>query len=154
MKSVLLLAYTNMNFGDDMFIKTICAIYPEIEFELEAPENYKKIMSSVTNLKIVTHAKIFTLLEKIDSLILRVLPLNVGFFRYLWLKRYIAVVYIIPPTLWQPSSPGQAPFANAVNWTTIKSWRPLPISLKKPPFRPSSRVKWPKISPWSPRWRM
>ncbi len=132
MKSVLLLAYTNMNFGDDMFIKTICAIYPEIEFELEAPENYKKIMSSVTNLKIVTHAKIFTLLEKIDSLILRVLPLNVGFFRYLWLKRYIAVVYIIgglfdDDDLWQQqvSRLGKRRYKNAIFKKSL---------CQKPPF--------------------
>lgn len=95
MKPVLLLAYTNVNFGDDMFIKTICTMYPEINFELEAPSNYKEIMSSLNNLKIVTHTKTYKMFEKIDSLLLRILPLNVGFFRHIWLKKYIALVYVI-----------------------------------------------------------
>lgn len=95
MKPVLLLAYTNVNFGDDMFIKTICTMYPEIKFELEAPSNYNEIMSSVNNLKIVTHTKTYKMFEKIDSLLLRVLPLKVGFFRHIWLKKYIALVYVI-----------------------------------------------------------
>lgn len=95
MKPVLLLAYTNINFGDDMFIKTVCAMYPEIKFEIEAPNSYKKIMSSVNNLEIITHTKIYKVLEKIDGIFLRILPLNVGFFRYMWLKKYIAAVYVI-----------------------------------------------------------
>lgn len=132
MKPVLLLAYTNINFGDDMFIKTICSIYPEIKFELEAPENYKKIMSSVSNLKIVTHAKIYKFFEKVDNLTLRVVPLNVGFFRYAWLKRYIAVVYVIgglfdDDDLWQQQvrKLGKRRYKNAI----------LKKSLcQKPPF--------------------
>lgn len=95
MKPVLLLAYTNINFGDDMFIKTVCAMYPEIKFEIEAPNSYKKIMSSVNNLEIITHTKIYKVFEKIDGIFLRILPLNVGFFRYMWLKKYIAAVYVI-----------------------------------------------------------
>lgn len=132
MKPVLLLAYTNLNFGDDMFIKTICSNYPEINFELEAPYNYKNIMSSISNLKIISHKKIYKMLEKIDSFFLRVLPLNVGLFRYIWLRKYIAVVYVIgglfdDDDLWrqQLNLIGKRRYRNAI----------LKKSLcKKPPF--------------------
>ena len=46
-KKNLLLAYTNLNFGDDMFVYTISRIFPEQEFVLYAPDSYREVYKNV-----------------------------------------------------------------------------------------------------------
>ena len=52
-KKILLLAYTNFNFRDDMFIYTICKAFPNQEFVLYANQTYRKTFGKVSNLTIV-----------------------------------------------------------------------------------------------------
>lgn len=89
MKKILLLAYTNFNFGDDMFVYTICKTFPEQRFVLHASETYKNTFSALSNLTIIRD----NLLEKIYNKILRKFP---SLYRYnLNTIGYAAVVYVI-----------------------------------------------------------
>lgn len=52
MKTVFLRAYDRQNLGDDLFLHTIIARYPHVQFHLRAGTEYKKIFASLKNLKI------------------------------------------------------------------------------------------------------
>lgn len=48
----MIIAYSNFNLGDDLFIKILCERYPNIKFVLYAPKEYKKSFRKNTNLSI------------------------------------------------------------------------------------------------------
>lgn len=54
MKKILIKAYTQMNLGDDLFIKLLCERYKNIEFYLYTTEEYKDLIGIESkNLKII-----------------------------------------------------------------------------------------------------
>lgn len=93
MKKILLLAYTNINFGDDMFVKTICEFFPEQEFILNAPAKYSEVFSSVPNLTV----KIETRLSRLwVRMIVKLMKLGFrNHIQRLRFSKYAAVVYVI-----------------------------------------------------------
>lgn len=48
-------AYTNFNLGDDLFIKVLCERYPNTNFILNAPRNYKQNLSKLENVIIYSN---------------------------------------------------------------------------------------------------
>ncbi|RDU37122.1 hypothetical protein DRW41_10590 [Neobacillus piezotolerans] len=52
MKKVMVYAYTTFNLGDDLFIKILCQRYPNTNFVLYAPRDYKLLFKDVNNLTI------------------------------------------------------------------------------------------------------
>lgn len=87
MAKVLLLAYTNTNFGDDMFIKTICEYFPNVQFEIEAPMIYKKSFQTVPNIKIIKKNRMLDYSNALKRK-LRIKESNI-------VSKYDAVVYIV-----------------------------------------------------------
>ncbi|WP_415654037.1 polysaccharide pyruvyl transferase family protein, partial [Salinicoccus roseus] len=65
-------AYTNFNLGDDLFIKVLCERYPETNFLIYAPEEYKYTFKNIDNILIFPSNKLFNrifnyILRKIKS---------------------------------------------------------------------------------------
>lgn len=52
-KKVLVLAYTNTNLGDDLFVHVLCQRYPDVSFYIEANQNYQKIFKNISNLTVL-----------------------------------------------------------------------------------------------------
>lgn len=52
MKKVMINAYTRFNLGDDLFIKILCERYPNTQFLLYAPQDYKSLFKSFDNISI------------------------------------------------------------------------------------------------------
>ncbi|WP_342043001.1 polysaccharide pyruvyl transferase family protein [Bacillus sp. OTU2372] len=50
MKKVMIHAYTEFNLGDDLFIKILCERYPNTEFVLYAPRQYKELFKNIKNI--------------------------------------------------------------------------------------------------------
>ncbi len=46
-------AYTNFNFGDDLFIKILCERYPKTKFILYAPHEYNLTLKEINNISII-----------------------------------------------------------------------------------------------------
>lgn len=59
MKKVRIFAYTEVNLGDDLFIKMLCERYKNTTFIIYAPKIYKKIFKDTNNLKIISSDKFF-----------------------------------------------------------------------------------------------
>lgn len=91
MKKIKLLAYTNYNFGDDMFIKTICNYFPQEKFEIVAPRKYKVVFKDIKNLHVISLGKIGKRIANIFS----ILESKCGLLEIKHLYRYKAVVYVI-----------------------------------------------------------
>ena len=95
-KKILLLAYTTTNFGDDLFIRTICDYFPEYEFVLEAPKEYKTYFASMSNLKILKKKEFRNRIERKITRIICALVSNDNCYQLnLRLCKYAAVVYVI-----------------------------------------------------------
>lgn len=94
-KKILLLAYTNKNFGDDMFVKTICELNKDVNFYIEAPTEYKAIFSCIENLHVIAKTPLYKVLNRVENLICKVFNLNEKPFRHIWLRKFDAVVYVI-----------------------------------------------------------
>lgn len=94
-KKVLLLAYTNKNFGDDMFVKTICELNKDVDFYIEAPTGYKAVYSCIENLHVITKTLLYKVLNRVENLICKVLNLKEKPFRHVWLRKFDAVVYVV-----------------------------------------------------------
>jgi colanic acid/amylovoran biosynthesis protein len=94
-KKILLLAYTNINFGDDMFVKTICDYYPSEKFVLEAPEEYKNIFVDTPNLKIVSNSIYKRIIIKLCKIQERTIFKNLPSLHTTYLNKYKAIVYVI-----------------------------------------------------------
>lgn len=89
MKKILLLAYTNLNFGDDMFVYTICKEFPNQSFVLKASSLYSKTLDSIPNLIIRKKG----LIERVyDKVVNKVPCLNIINLKTIG---YCAVVYVI-----------------------------------------------------------
>lgn len=83
---ILLLAYTGLNFGDDMFIYTICQYFPDQQFYLQASKNYNKTLNSLENLTLFkSPGFLYKVLKKINKKI----------YTQMFTKKYSAVVYVI-----------------------------------------------------------
>lgn len=95
MKKVLLLAYSNRNFGDDMFVKTICGCFPNTSFYLETPKGYSAVLGHISNLTIIEDSSFNRVVSKVDKLIAKTTKSNIPLIRHLWIKKYDAVVYVI-----------------------------------------------------------
>lgn len=95
MKTVLLLAYTNLNFGDDMFIKTITRCMQDVKFVIEAPSNYVDIFADCSNLQVKTEDICTKAIDKVDRAISKLFKLESRLLRHLKLKKFDAVVYVI-----------------------------------------------------------
>lgn len=54
MNIIALYAYTNVNLGDDLFIKILCERYPKTKFIIAAPKKYKYIFKDIKNLYIIS----------------------------------------------------------------------------------------------------
>lgn len=89
MKKILLLAYTNCNFGDDMFIYTICKAFPEQNFVLHAPLVYKTIFKNISNLTVTETG----IISKVFNKLLNTFPVLYRFNINTW--PYKAVVYVV-----------------------------------------------------------
>lgn len=53
MKTVMIYSYTASNFGDDLFVYTLCKRFPKINFKMYAPKIYKKTFENLSNLTII-----------------------------------------------------------------------------------------------------
>jgi len=51
MKKVMVYAYSQFNLGDDLFIKILCERYPETQFVLYAPKQYKRCFQGMRNIR-------------------------------------------------------------------------------------------------------
>lgn len=89
MKKVLLLAYTNHNFGDDMFIYTICQSFPEQQFVIYADKKYKQTFKNIDNLSIVKKNWLTRLYNKLLNKFPQLYKFNFNTIGY------SAVVYVI-----------------------------------------------------------
>lgn len=89
MKKILLLAYTNFNFGDDMFIYTICKAFPNQEFVLYANQTYRKTFGKVSNLTIAEIGTIQRFYNKLINKFPNLYKVNIT------TLGYAAVVYVI-----------------------------------------------------------
>lgn len=58
MKRIMINAYTTFNLGDDLFIKVLCERYPNTEFILYAPKEYKINFKNSSNLKVISNSNI------------------------------------------------------------------------------------------------
>lgn len=52
-------AYTSFNLGDDLFIKELCSRYPQVQFTLYCPRDYKYNYPNLNNLKLVSSDNFF-----------------------------------------------------------------------------------------------
>lgn len=105
MKKIFLYAYDRINFGDDLFIHTICNRYPDVKFYLWSKKYNKKTFSEIKNLKVLDQdGKLITMLSKIHP------SLFAKYKAYLELK-CDAVVYI-----------GGSIFIEYDNWEQILNW--------------------------------
>lgn len=73
MKKIYILAYTNINLGDDLFIKILCERYPNVQFYLECNSRQAKPFINIKNLEIIYTKKSKVLLRKLINKI----PLNI-----------------------------------------------------------------------------
>lgn len=95
-RKIRLLAYSNLNFGDDLFVKTICEFFPNQRFELEASEQYKTVFSAVPNLQIVSNSCIGNKFNrKVIGFLRRFCPAGAEVATKRQLQKYAAVVYVI-----------------------------------------------------------
>jgi len=83
-KRVLLLAYTNQNLGDDLFIYTICKCFPKTQFYLFSSGDYKR-KNIIRNLHIYTRDKKYK--EKI--------------IKKFWSRRADAIVFVGGSLFWE-----------------------------------------------------
>lgn len=95
MKKVLLLAYTNVNFGDDMFIKTICLNFPDVDFYIEAPSYYNEILKDIKNIQIIEQSLFNKIILVINKIIFKISKKEITFFRNIFLQQFDAVVYVV-----------------------------------------------------------
>ncbi len=91
-KKVIIYAYTEFNFGDDMFIKILCDRYPNVEFVMYTYPEYKKLDLNKQNLKVYSCKNPFS---RGFNLFTRVLLRKLNFVeRYIVAKNVDCSVYI------------------------------------------------------------
>lgn len=90
MKKIIILGYTALNLGDDLFIKMLCSRYPKVEFYLFADKKYTKPFKSIPNLRIKN------IIPKIDGLFnLLKFPFQLNFLRlYQCAKKMDGIIQI------------------------------------------------------------
>ncbi|UJL45808.1 polysaccharide pyruvyl transferase family protein [Virgibacillus sp. NKC19-16] len=71
-KRVMIYAYTNFNLGDDLFIKILCERYPETNFILYAPNEYKYSLERLENVSVCPSDNFFIRLFNFGMRILKV----------------------------------------------------------------------------------
>ncbi|MHA6647229.1 polysaccharide pyruvyl transferase family protein [Aerococcus urinae] len=87
-------AYMELNLGDDLFIKTICERYPQVEFQIILSSNYKNSsLSKINNLKI---KYISPFISKVSKIIYKIFP-SINYLKMIeknYIRRSKAVVTI------------------------------------------------------------
>lgn len=53
MKDVMVYAYTQFNLGDDLFIKVLCERYPQTQFSIVAPSEYRHVFNGNDNIRFI-----------------------------------------------------------------------------------------------------
>ncbi len=86
---ILLLAYTGLNFGDDMFVYTICKHFPNQQFFLQASQTYSITLNSLNNLTLFHKSRAIRIFEKIMFKVVKDRHIELS------IKNYAAVVYVI-----------------------------------------------------------
>lgn len=105
MKKIFLYAYDRINFGDDLFIRTICSRYPKVKFYLWSKKYNEKVFSDVKNLKVLDQeSKFLTTLQKVH-------PSLYPRYKSKMERKCDAVVYI-----------GGSIFIEYDNWEQILTW--------------------------------
>lgn len=95
-KKVLVLAYTNVNLGDDLFVRVLCQRYPEVSFYIEANQQYQKIFQNIPNLVVLNRHTHFgygcvSLFHRIARKLFHTKNVRKWYIR----ENYDAVVYVI-----------------------------------------------------------
>ncbi|SHJ60444.1 polysaccharide pyruvyl transferase family protein [Pseudobutyrivibrio xylanivorans] len=86
-KNIRVLAYTNLNFGDDMFVYTLSHVMPNVHLVLEAPSVYKEVYKDCEN---ITIKKVSRLQRVKRAVFSRISIIN----KYV-ISRYDAIVYVV-----------------------------------------------------------
>lgn len=60
MKKVLIRAYLNENFGDDLFVYLLCNRYPNTQFNIIGDSKYSKLTNEISNLKYIKSDSAFS----------------------------------------------------------------------------------------------
>lgn len=105
MKRVFLYAYDKVNFGDDLFIRTIINRYPDVQFYLWSDKLNQKIFKDYKNLKVVNKE------SKFISILSKIRPSLSARYQEGMKKRCKAVVYI-----------GGSIFMEYPSWKNIVNW--------------------------------
>lgn len=105
MKKIFLYAYDKINFGDDLFVRTIANRYPDVKFYLWSKKYNKKTFCDVKNLKVVAQDS-----KKLDLLV-TVYPSLFSRYKSHLERKCDAVVYI-----------GGSIFIEYKNWKQILTW--------------------------------
>lgn len=114
-KKVMIYAYTNFNLGDDLFIKILCERYPETQFYLYAPSNYKYSLKNMKNITLYPSDKI---LNRLVNYGIKILKLKSSL-RTIIANKSDAIVHI-----------GGSIFMQRGVWTGLKDDRK--VKVKKP----------------------
>lgn len=105
MKKIFLYAYDKINFGDDLFIRTIANRYPNVKFYLWSKKYNKKTFWNIKNLKVVAQDS-----KKLDLLV-QIHPSLFSRYKSHLERKCDAVVYI-----------GGSIFIEYENWKQILTW--------------------------------
>lgn len=103
-QKVMIYAYTNFNLGDDLFIKLLCERYPNTQFCLYAPKEYKKLFKNIRNLRVYSSD---TFIVRGTNFIFKLLKTKTPYLRRRIAQKCDAAVYI-----------GGSLFMQNENWKT------------------------------------
>jgi colanic acid/amylovoran biosynthesis protein len=91
LKKVMIHAYANFNLGDDLFIKVLCERYPNTQFTLYAPQQYKITFQNIENINIIPND---TLIVRGINFVVKKLFKKNNFYQYYITKKKDASVHI------------------------------------------------------------
>lgn len=112
-KKVMIYAYANFNLGDDLFIKILCERYPNTQFLLYAPSEYKDTLENIGNISIFSSNK---LLYRLFNYTMRLSKMNTSI-QGLISGYADAIVHI-----------GGSIFMQKGKWTGVKGEKKKPIN--------------------------
>lgn len=105
MKKVFIHAYDHVNFGDDLFVRTITGRYPDVQFYMQSDQKNKEIFADVKNLNILLGT------EFPKKILKKIRPSLVSRYEANQLKKCDAIVYI-----------GGSIFIEYPTWKNIVNW--------------------------------
>lgn len=77
MKKIFLYTYAHCNFGDDLFVKTICDRYPDDMFYMECASKFLGPFKDIKNLRLIRKGLWFKFMNKIRTSALKISSLTV-----------------------------------------------------------------------------